>query len=144
MRILKFLSVLLLACGLGVCAVSGCGASKPQIPVAAMPAGESFTGLWYTNYGDMKLNQTPDGKVNGTFSFKTGGNITGTVEGGVMKFDWEQPGDFAVGRRSVAGKGYLVVYVDSEGTKVKGEWGYGEKYSGGGNWTGTKATEIYR
>ncbi len=146
MRILNVIKVGLVACGLGLgaMAVSGC-ATAPKIPQAAMPEGESFSGLWYTNaFGDMKLTQRSDGTVTGGYDSPKNSIIEGTVEGGVMKFSWYQPGDFQVARREVSGHAYLVLFMGEEGPEVKGEWGYGENYTGGGEWTGRKALEIYR
>lgn len=144
MRISKILSAGFIALSLSFGALTGCAAPDAVVPTAAMPAGESYSGLWYTNFGEMKLTQKSDGSVRGTFDYKTGGNIEGTVTGGVLKFHWDQPGDFQVGRRDVSGNGYLVLTVGEDGTECKGEWGYGENYTGGGTWTGTKATEIYK
>ena len=137
---LKTLCVGLLAGALSVGAMA-CAPSC-QVPQREMPAGATFSGLWYTNFGHMKLTQRSDGETRGTFSYKTGGEMVGTVTGGVFVFEWVQPGDFQVGRREVRGKGYLV--ISDDGLEVNGEWGYGENYTGGGDWTGQKQTEIYR
>lgn len=88
----------------------------------------------------MKLTQSGD-VVRGTFDYRKGGELEGKVVGGVLRFTWIQPGDFAVGRREVLGKGYLVMQPD--GLNLKGEWGYGDAYRGGGEWVANKATEIY-
>ena len=107
-----------------------------------MPAGASFTGLWYSNeFGEMKITVNSDNTFHGTFEYQHG-EIDGRVEGGVMIFDWVQPGDFQVARREVRGRGYLV--ISDDGMEMSGGWGYGDNYSGGGKWTGQKATEIYR
>ena len=145
MRVTQILVTGLMACVLSAAAMTGCASnSAKNIPVAAMPEGESFSGLWYTKFGDMKLTQKADGTVKGTFDYKTGGEIEGTVEGGVMKFSWIQPGDFQVGRRDVSGHGYLVLTKTPEETECKGEWGYADNYTGGGQWHGKKAKVIYR
>ena len=144
MRISKILTAGLFALSLSFSVMTGCSKPEAAVPTAEMPAGETFSGLWYTNFGEMKLTQKADGTVRGTFDYKTGGTIEGTVTGGVMKFHWEQPGDFQVGRRDVSGNGYLVLTVGEDATECKGEWGYSENYTGGGTWTGTKAKEIYK
>lgn len=140
MRI-HFLATLLLMAILSF-GTTGCGPSMPDIPVRSMPAGATFSGLWYTNFGDLTLTQRADGYTRGSFDYKTDGEVEGRVEGGVFIFDWVQPGDFQVGRREVRGKAYLV--ISDDGLSVSGQWGYGDQYVGGGEWTGTKATEIYR
>ena len=140
MRICTIASALIFAClSLGTMACSNPAANIPQ---HSMPAGASFSGLWYTNFGDMKLTQKADGSTRGTFDYKGEGIVEGKVEGGVFIFEWTQPGDFQVGRREVKGKGYLV--MGDDGLTMAGEWGYGDNYTGGGEWTGNKATEIYR
>lgn len=140
MRIKTLASALLFGClSLGT---MGCSSSTATIPVREMPSGATFSGLWYTNFGDMTLTQKADGYTRGTFEFKSGGEVEGKVEGGVFIFDWVQAGDFQVGRREVRGKGYLV--IGDDGLSMEGEWGYKDSYTGGGTWTGTKATEIYR
>ena len=144
MRIRKALVVGLMAAGLGFAGMTGCTKPEVAIPVAEMPAGQTFSGLWYTNYGDMKLTQNPDGTVRGTFSYKNGGEIEGTVTGGVMKFRWLQPGDFQVGRRDASGHAYLVLVNGPDGPECKGEWGFADNYTGGGKWEGRKAMEIYQ
>lgn len=140
MRIRTLASAFLFGC-LSIGAM-GCASSTASIPQQAMPSGASFSGLWYTNFGDMKLTQKADGYTRGTFDYRTGGEVEGRVEGGVFIFEWVQAGDFQVGRREVRGKGYLVMGAD--GLSMEGEWGYKDSYSGGGKWSGTKATEIYR
>jgi len=118
---------------------TSCGASV-QIPSKPMPSGATFTGLWYSNYGDMKLVQKDD-SVTGTFDYKTGGRIAGTVTGGVLRFDWVQDGDLSVGRREITGKGYFV--ISDDGLKFEGQWGYGDNLTDGGTWTAEKAVENY-
>lgn len=124
---------------LGAALITSCGTTV-QVPSKPMPANASFTGLWYSNYDDMKLVQK-DGTVTGTFEYKTGGRLAGTLTGGVLLFDWVQDGDLSVGRREVTGKGYFV--MGSDGVTFEGKWGYGDSLTDGGTWTGEKATEDY-
>ena len=88
---LKSLCVGFLAGVLGLGAMS-C-ASGPDLPKKEMPAGATFSGRWISNeYGDMRMTQRADGGVHGTFDFRTGGTVDGVVQGGVLVFDWVQPG----------------------------------------------------
>ena len=136
---LKLFFMILLAVGLSY-GVTAC-APAVNLPERAMPAGASFTGIWYSDeFGQMKITVNPDNTMHGTFEYRHG-EINGTVEGGVMKFEWIQPGDFQVARREVSGHAYLV--ISDDGLEMKGAWGYGDNYDGGGKWTGRKATEIY-
>ena len=68
-------------------------------------------------------------------------SIWGTLEGGVLLFDWVQLGDLNEGRRDVSGKGYLV--ISDDGSQLAGRWGYGESRTNGGEWTADKAMEDY-
>lgn len=134
----SLLLVALLALG-GSLALSGCG-PREVIPQAPMPAGATFTGLWYSSFDDMRLTQSGE-EVTGSFEYKDGGKIWGRVEGGVLLFDWVQEGDLSVGRREVAGKGYFV--ISGDGQQLAGRWGYGDSRSDGGEWTAEKADRDY-
>lgn len=123
--------------------VVSCAPASVSIPVREMPAGASFSGRWHSNFGEMKLTQKSDGVTRGTFDFKGGSNtIEGRADGGVLRFEWVQAGDFQVGRREVRGRGYLV--ISDDGQAFTGKWGYGANETGGGEWTGTKAPDNYR
>jgi hypothetical protein len=78
-------------------------------------------------------------QVTGTFSYRTGGTIEGTLEGGVLKFAWVQPGEFGEARREVRGSGFLQISLD--GNAFGGRWGYGQDHEGGGVWTGERILE---
>lgn len=119
-----------------------CASTQTVIPTRTMPAGASFSGRWYSNFGDMRLTQKADGYTRGEFDYKSGGSVEGKVVGGVFIFDWIQFGDFQVGRREVFGKAYLVISED--GLTAEGKWGYGDNYDGGGIWTAQKAPDYRR
>lgn len=135
--LLLALSLMLFA---GAAALSGCG-PREVIPQRAMPAGATFTGLWYTTFDDLRMTQNGT-EVIGTFEYKSGGKIAGRVEGGVLLFDWVQEGDLSVGRREVSGKGYFV--ISDDGRKLDGRWGYGDSRTNGGTWTGDRADRDYQ
>lgn len=119
-----------------------CASTQTVIPTRTMPAGASFSGRWYSNFGDMRLTQKADGYTRGEFDYKSGGSVEGKVVGGVFIFDWIQFGDFQVGRREVFGKAYLV--ISDDGLTAEGKWGYGDNYDGGGIWTAQKAPDYRR
>lgn len=138
-RLLLALLLALSVAGASAAALSGCG-PREVIPQRPMPAGATFSGLWYSNYDDMRLTQNGE-EVIGTFEYKDGGKIWGRTEGGVLLFDWLQEGDLSVGRREVTGKGYLVISED--GSQLAGRWGYGDSRTDGGEWTADKADVDY-
>lgn len=114
----------------------GCAGGPEKIPSSPLAPGVSYSGDWYSpEYEFMKLSQKR-GEVTGTFSYKSGGTLKGSLDGNVLYFDWIQPGDFEVARREVRGRGYLV--LSSNGKTFSGEWGYGEKRTGGGSWSGER------
>lgn len=104
-----------------------------KIPSKPMPAGVSYQGEWYSpQYENMTLTQS-GGKVTGTFTYKGGGTLEGTLEGNVLHFEWIQPGDMARAQREVRGKGYFVIADD--GQSFEGRWGYDGDNTGGGTWS---------
>ncbi len=133
----KNLGILLLAGMMSFGAMS-CATQEP-IPQREMPANATFTGQWLTNFGMMKIKQMEDGTAQGSYDYRTGGLVEGTVTGGVFMFRWVQPGDFQVGRREVSGHAYFV--ISDDGQEVEGEWGYDKEYRGAGKWTGKKQNE---
>lgn len=138
MKFRNLLAALFLS-GCSLCVV-GC-APKDPIPVKQMPAGASYEGRWYTNFGTMDVEKNPDGSFFGKYDYHEGGELSGKVEGGVMVFEWLQYGDLQHGTREMKGHGFFV--ISDDGLKLAGKWGYHASYSNGGDWTGDKATEIY-
>lgn len=140
MKTLKHIIIPILAI-LVLITITACAASNTaKIPVKSMPPGATFDGLWYTDFGDMNLSSKGE-NIYGDFEHRTGGVIEGQVKGGVMRFKWKQLGDFNIGKREVEGHGYFV--ISNDGLSFTGQWGYADKYEGGGKWDGRKATEIY-
>lgn len=114
-------------------------ATKPEIPSQPMNKGVNLSGQWYSpQYEKMILEHRGD-TVRGEFSYKSGGVLEGTLQGNVLYFTWEQPGDFAVARRDVGGKGYFIFSPD--GTTFTGRWGYEEELDSGGAWDGERVID---
>ena len=117
-------------------ALGACSGAQKKIDSKPMPAGVSFTGEWYSpNYEKMTLIQTGNA-VKGTFSYKDGGTLEGTLEGNVLYFTWVQVGDFNKAVRDVKGSGYFVIADD--GNAFSGRWGYNEDNHSGGVWDGER------
>lgn len=111
---------------------SSCGPTMAQIESKPIPPGVSFTGEWFSpEYDNMKLEQKGT-HVTGTFSYREGGTISGELDGNVLRFDWEQPGDMSKARRAIHGKGYWVISDDGKG--LRGQWGYMDSDTDGGTW----------
>ena len=133
-----FLLVLAPACG-------GNGGIK-KIKTGPMPAGASWSGSYFTNWGNMELVQTGTSVV-GTFGERNG-HLEGTANGNVLVFHFneEQRSSITSNKKKVSGSGLLKYFIVETGTKadiaehrVEGTWGYGSKNSGGGIWKGYKS-----
>lgn len=135
----------------GVVAVSslgviGCGPTTPKaktanVVVGSMPSGESFKGVWYNPvWGELHLVQSGEGATGRWKSAQNGvwGKLTGTINGDVIKFEYEEHKTGAIGPGSVRkGKGYFKFIAPTEENRqpsMKGEWGVGENEVGGGEW----------
>src|SRR5690554_3597243 len=100
--VVSLLSLLLLGLVLGACSTA---APMPQ--TQSMPAGQDFTGVWYSpQFEHMNLRQTGD-RVAGVYTYQNGGRIEGTVDGNILTFTWIEPGDKTRARRTMQGAGYL-------------------------------------
>lgn len=125
-------AIALLLAGLG-----GCSNTKSRkIPDPdPMPQGAGFQGVWFSpQYKHMYLTQSGD-EVRGVYTYQTGGRLTGKVEGNLLKFKWQDPGNKEKAERPMEGHGYLKLVEEDGEKKLKGEWGYGEKFTGAGPWS---------
>ena len=69
-------------------------------------------------------------RVTGQYSFGAGqGQISGRVEGETLSFAWQ----------TATEKGHGVLRSSRDGSRVEGTWGHGDRETGGGRWTGTRA-----
>jgi hypothetical protein len=69
-------------------------------------------------------------RVTGQYSFGAGqGEITGLVEGETLTFNW----------KTATQNGRGVLRSSRDGARVEGTWGHGDRPTGGGQWTGTRA-----
>jgi len=127
---------------------TGCTASNPNarpdnLPQAKMPAGATFTGTWYSTpeiLGRVYLTQQGEDVV-GTYEHRSG-QICGKVVGGVLFFDWQEPGDGARARKARRGRGFFVMKPD--GRTFEGEWGLDDEWRGGGPWSAEKVSDRDR
>lgn len=123
-----------------LCAVFSVGlaacAGQHNAPKAQpMPAGKTFTGVWYSpQFEHMHLRQMGD-KVSGIFTHQEGGTIEGELDGNLLVFKWIEPGSKEQARRTMKGRGYFQLVTAGEATKLDGEWGYNDEVAGGGPWT---------
>lgn len=134
------LSILLL--GALVLGAAACASPQTVPQPDPMPAGKSFSGIWYSpQFEHMHLRQSGD-QVSGIYTYKQGGRIEGTVEGNLLVIDWIEPGSKEEARRTMKGKAYLQLVPKDDEAKLVGEWGYNEKTTGGGPWTAEYVREL--
>jgi hypothetical protein len=123
--------LILLAVGFGAMSCAGQKAVPQPQP---MPAGQNFTGVWYSpQFEHMHLRQTGD-RVSGIYTYKNGGQIEGEVDGNILVFQWIEPGSKEKAQRTMKGSGFLQLVEGADKTKLDGEWGYGEDVTGAGPW----------
>ena len=123
----KSIAYCLVAVGL-VWSLSACSGSSPSPD--PMPTGHTYSGLWFSpQYEHMYLRHEGD-RVMGVFTHRHGGTIEGTVQGNLLIFEWNQPGDRRAARRDMNGQGYFHLVVRDGEAHLVGEWGYGEDQSG--------------
>lgn len=142
------LALAMLACALVLSACAG-GSSAIRSKKGPMPEGGDYTGVWFSpEYGEMHFHQT-DGRVVGWYKKNERlGKIQGTVEGNVLRFEWEEKREMVTGKPTTTrGQGYFVYVIDHEERgeakyevhRLEGEWGLDDDDTGGGKWTATKS-----
>ncbi len=100
--------------------------------VAAQQA-VNFSGTYQTNQGELIIMQT-DKTVEGSYSGRATGNISGTVSGNRLDYIWYQP----EGRY---GHGYFELFDNGRIVEIRGRWGNGKSETDGGVWTGSKISD---
>jgi len=121
--------------------LAGCGGSTTRIRPEPMPEGASFHGVWQSpQYGTMHLCVSGS-HVHGDYEKnERQGTITGTLDGNLMRFRWEQSREFIPGRpMTTHGNGYFQLTVEADGDEyIMGEWGHDDADHGGGPWNAVK------
>ena len=121
-------------------ACSSGGASVPD--AEPMPEGYSFEGMWFSDqFQHMYLHRDGD-RIEGVYGYGRGGKLEGEIDGNILLFSWEEPGDRSAAVQAVSGQGYLQLRSDGAEAELIGEWGYGEDRAGGGPWTAELIREI--
>lgn len=129
---------------LGVPTLHGCGGGPQHvIQVGAMPAGATFTGVWFSpQYGEMHIEQNGSSAIGRYTKDERNGRIQGTVEGDVLRFEWTENRELIVGRPvETKGHGYfkIVQHQEDETWNLDGRWGTDASEHNGGPWTAVKS-----
>lgn len=130
---MPFSSRLMIVVALSAC---GGGAATGSFTPGPMPRGGDWTGVYFSDWGRMELTRTGDSIV-GTFrSDVKNGRLSGTANGNLLRFTWEQRDNTIEGRpRTVTGGGVFQYVLDANGEHhLNGTWGYEAAVEGGGTW----------
>jgi hypothetical protein len=127
-----------------VFAMQGCGgAPKHVVHVGTMPAGATFTGVWFSpQYGELHIEQNGSSAVGRYTKDERAGRLQGSVEGDVMRFEWTETRELIVGRpNTTKGHGYFrIVKSEADETwNLDGRWGNDASEHNGGPWTAVKS-----
>lgn len=118
---------------LALLGASACGGSSANITIGTMPQGRTYQGVWQSpQYGNMHLCVTGSQVVGDFEKDERRGQIQGTIQGDVLRFQWEERREMVVGRPTVTrGRGYFKLFVDeNEDSRVEGEWGLDNEETG--------------
>ena len=124
-----------------ICCLSACGGGKANLRIGVMPEGGSYQGVWQSpQYGNMHLCVIGS-QVTGDFEKdERHGRIQGTIQGDVLRFQWDERREMVVGRTQITrGRGYFRLSIgDDEDQYLLGEWGHDDAEIGGGPWNAAK------
>jgi hypothetical protein len=128
----------------GVPALHACGGAQTHvIQVGAMPAGASFTGVWFSpQYGEMHIEQNGSSAIGRYTKDERSGRLQGSVEGDVLRFEWTESRELIVGRPvETKGHGYfkIVRHEEDDTWNLDGRWGTDASEHNGGPWTAVKS-----
>lgn len=91
---------------------------------------KTFSGLWKTRFGPMRLQAVGD-EIVGTYAYAGISNIRGKLEGGKLRFQYDQPdGERGSGEFELA----------DGGARFDGSWK--SSAGGGGTWIGTRIVPV--
>ena len=118
-----------------------CGGGSANIRIGTMPDGGTYNGVWQSpQYGNMHMCQSGSQIVGDYEKDERRGRIQGTIQGDVLRFQWEERRELVGGRPQVSrGRGYFRLEIGQDGDQYfRGEWGMDDSETGGGPWNGAK------
>jgi hypothetical protein len=123
--------------------LAACGGAQGRADVEPekMPPQGSFTGVWSSpQYGEMHMRQSGSHVIGRYEKDQRKGRIQGTVEGDLMRFQWEEKRELVRGDPTVTrGRGYFKYKIGQDGKHyLVGEWGLDDNETGGGPWRAYK------
>lgn len=121
--------------------VLACGGGSSSIRAGNMPEGGSFHGIWQSpQYGNMHLCESGAQVVGDYEKDERRGRIQGTIQGDLLRFQWEERREMVVGRPTTTrGRGYFRIAKGQDNDwYFQGEWGHDADETGGGPWNGVR------
>jgi hypothetical protein len=121
--------------------VLACGGGSSNIRAGNMPEGGTYHGVWQSpQYGNMHLCQSGSQVVGDYEKDERHGRIQGTLQGDLLRFQWEERREMVVGRPTVTrGRGYFrIAKGDDNDWYFQGQWGHDDAEEGGGPWNGVR------
>jgi hypothetical protein len=113
-------------------AVTGCS-GIPRPKPRPLSSGTSFAGTWESTWGKLVLRQEGN-RVSGSFTGFREGGLTGTLDGDVWHFIWDQ--------RVPHQHGNGFMQLSPDGQHLEGRWGYLKDDIEGGRWAGDKTADY--
>ena len=126
---------------LSLAATLACGGGSANIRVGEMPQGGSYHGVWQSpQYGDMHLCVSGSHVVGDYQKDERRGSIQGTIQGDVLRFQWEEKREMVVGRPSITrGRGWFRLKIGQDNDQyIEGAWGHDDAEEGGGPWNAVR------
>jgi hypothetical protein len=124
---------------------TGCGGGsveRADVEPGPMPDNGTFTGVWFSpQYGEMQMRQSGANVIGEYSQNERRGNIQGTVQGDLLRYEWREKRELVAGRsRETRGRGYFQLKLDENGDFViVGEWGHDNSEVGGGPWRAVRS-----
>lgn len=118
-----------------------CGGGSSNLRAGNMPEGGSFHGIWQSpQYGNMHLCESGAQVVGDYEKDERHGRIQGTIQGDLMRFQWEERREMVVGRPTTTrGRGFFRIAKGNDNDwYFQGEWGHDAEETGGGPWNGVR------
>jgi hypothetical protein len=93
----------------------------------------NIVGLWDSNFDWISINSNPNGYIYGCYKWEEGELYSGKITRRNFFFKWSQKGDGL--------KGWAILTINKEGTRLNGIWGFNENYAQFGFWEFTKNSD---
>jgi outer membrane protein OmpA-like peptidoglycan-associated protein len=94
----------------------------------------NIIGLWSSNFDWVSINSNQNGYIYGCYKWEEGELYSGRITRRNFSFKWTQKGDGL--------KGWAILTINKEGTRLNGIWGFNENYAQFGFWEFIKQSDV--